>query len=177
MTPAAVRAWLDSGAEPGGVVSDRQPTPADRERILAALPAETADRVRACLSPLPDVAPEDVRPLPVSDDSPTDDDLSALHEIEGLLLALGATGRSLIVPPALMADPRLTPWQVVEVAALLERKALGISRMVPSEVAMRIRGARSAYDEARVREDLAALVALGALSGVAGGGYVVRWWR
>lgn len=116
----------------------------------------------------------DAVPLDLCDDAPDDAELVDMHELEGLLLALGATGKSIALRPGLLADPRLTAWQRLALAALEERAGAGrTSIMTCSEVADRVRpdaDARTALEEA-----VDALRRRGAITRLAGGGFVLRW--
>lgn len=113
-------------------------------------------------------------PADLCDDAPDDAELVDMHELEGLLLALSATGKALVVRPGLLADPRLTAWQRLALAALEERAGAGRRAvMVRPEIADRVRV--DASDRQAVLEAVDALVRRGALTQLAGGGFVLRW--
>lgn len=113
-------------------------------------------------------------PADLCDDVPDDAELVDMHELEGLLLALSATGKALTLRPGLLADPRLTAWQRVALAALEERAgASRTSIMTASEVVDRVRPDADA--KPAIVDAVAALRRRGALVPLRGGGFVLRW--
>lgn len=96
-------------------------------------------------------------------------------ELDGLLLTLAVLGRPLAVSPALRADPRLTAWERLVLAALEERAAGRSALMVASEIVERVRPDGLSDDREAVDGAIDALVQRGALARLTGGGFVMRW--
>lgn len=115
----------------------------------------------------------------VCDDAPSDTELADKHALEGRLLALDATGHRLDVPPALLADARLSAAQRLVLAALEERAKGGReARMVESEIVARLSpvlaGVAMSDDRAAVSAALSGLVTRYVIGPLVGGGFLLR---